>query len=117
MLDVEKITQLKQQLITEKDAVRIRLDDALTTLTGSNTSHVPTSHLIKLCRKENDILHQEGLRLEKLDAALCALYTGLYGLCADCEDDIELQDLEQDPAEPRCKQCREQDHYHHDIPK
>ncbi|WP_245621580.1 TraR/DksA family transcriptional regulator [Enterovibrio calviensis] len=113
MLDIEIVAQLQKKLINEKETVRSRLEDALITLTGLDISNVPTAHLIKLCRRESDSLHEDGLRLEKIDAALCSIHTGLYGLCADCEESIDLEDLQSDPAELRCQECRNHNHYHH----
>ncbi|WP_413110574.1 TraR/DksA C4-type zinc finger protein [Thaumasiovibrio sp. DFM-14] len=46
-------------------------------------------------------------RIERLDAAICADRIGMYGTCTDCEDTIALYDLEIDPAEPRCFECRQ----------
>ncbi|CZF80077.1 RNA polymerase-binding transcription factor DksA [Grimontia celer] len=114
MIDTETVAQLQQKLANEKEAVRSRLEDALISLTGLDVSNVPTAHLIKLCRKERSAtLHEEGLRLEKIDAALCAIHTGLYGLCADCEEEIEEKDILSDPAESRCRACRTHSRYHH----
>ncbi|SMY33000.1 RNA polymerase-binding transcription factor DksA [Photobacterium malacitanum] len=59
-------------------------------------------------------LFDMAIRLEKVDAAVCSFKLGMYGLCADCEEEIEYSDLEQDPAQPRCKACREHSRYHHD---
>lgn len=56
--------------------------------------------------------HALFLRLMKLDAALCQLDLGLYGLCADCETDIEVERLSQDPTEQRCFACAQ--HYEHE---
>ncbi|KXF81412.1 TraR/DksA C4-type zinc finger protein [Enterovibrio coralii] len=117
MLDIKKVAQLQQNLESEKEEVRSRLEDALIRLTGLETSHVPTAHLIKLCRHESEKLHEDGLRLEKIDAAICAIHTGLFGLCADCEEEIDAHDLEKDAAEPRCSSCREHSLYVHDRPQ
>nr|WP_283104786.1 TraR/DksA C4-type zinc finger protein [Shewanella marisflavi] len=45
------------------------------------------------------------IKLTQLDAALCQLDLGLYGLCADCEADIESDRLNANPLEQRCTQC------------
>jgi RNA polymerase-binding transcription factor DksA len=44
-------------------------------------------------------------RLMRLDAAYCQLELGLYGLCSDCESDIETDRLSADPTEQRCHTC------------
>jgi len=51
-------------------------------------------------------------QLNKLDAAFCQLDLGLYGLCSDCEAEIETERLSQDPTEQRCASCAE--HYQHE---
>nr|WP_227006749.1 TraR/DksA C4-type zinc finger protein [Shewanella donghaensis] len=54
-------------------------------------------------------------QLTRLDAALCQLEIGLYGLCSDCEADIEVERLAADPTEQRCAHCAEkynQEHRH-----
>ncbi|KLV09209.1 dksA-type zinc finger protein [Photobacterium aquae] len=53
------------------------------------------------------------VRMERVDAAVCSGKLGMYGLCADCEEEIAHADLEQDPAQPRCHDCREHNRYHH----
>ncbi|QYJ92313.1 TraR/DksA family transcriptional regulator [Shewanella spartinae] len=45
------------------------------------------------------------IKLTQLDAALCQLDLGLYGLCSDCEADIEAERLNANPLEQRCTQC------------
>ncbi|EKE68751.1 TraR/DksA family transcriptional regulator [Gallaecimonas xiamenensis] len=44
-------------------------------------------------------------RLTQVEAALCQLDLGLYGICCDCEAEIELDRLAADPAEQRCARC------------
>ncbi|AZQ10009.1 TraR/DksA C4-type zinc finger protein [Shewanella khirikhana] len=51
-------------------------------------------------------------RLTRLDAAQCQLDLGLYGLCADCESEIESERLIADPTEQRCLAC--DDHFRHE---
>lgn len=114
MIDKETVAQLQQKLAIEKEAVRSRLEETLMSLTGQDVTNVPTAYLIKLCRHEkNPTIHTDGVRLEKIDAALCAIHTGLFGLCADCEEDIELEDIISDPTESRCRACRTHSRYHH----
>lgn len=46
-------------------------------------------------------------RLKRVDAALCQMDLGLYGLCSDCEEPLSLAQLEQDPALQRCPRCEQ----------
>ena len=53
--------------------------------------------------------------LMRLDAAICQLDLGLYGLCSDCESEIEASRLQGDPTEQRCSVCASryrQEHRH-----
>ncbi|MBW8186670.1 TraR/DksA C4-type zinc finger protein [Shewanella nanhaiensis] len=52
-------------------------------------------------------------RLTKLDAAFCQLDIGLYGLCADCENEIEPERLAWDMLEQRCAECAENYEHQH----
>ncbi|MFO6421992.1 TraR/DksA family transcriptional regulator [Motilimonas sp. KMU-193] len=45
--------------------------------------------------------------IKRIDAALCQIDLGLYGLCSDCEEPIEMALLSQDPTEQRCFRCKE----------
>lgn len=44
-------------------------------------------------------------RLVQLEAALAQFEIGQYGYCANCEEPIELERLDADPAAQRCKRC------------
>lgn len=50
-------------------------------------------------------LIQPKQRLEQVLAALSQYEIGCYGLCADCEAEIPLAELVQDPAQQRCTKC------------
>ncbi|QIR14860.1 TraR/DksA C4-type zinc finger protein [Shewanella aestuarii] len=56
-------------------------------------------------------------KLMRLDAAYCQLELGLYGLCSDCESDIEPQRLSADPTEQRCHICaiRYKNEHRHEL--
>lgn len=44
-------------------------------------------------------------RLEQVQAAISQIRLGIYGICADCEEVIETERLQQDPASQRCSAC------------
>ena len=44
-------------------------------------------------------------RLLHIEAALCQMELGLYGLCSDCEEPLSGAALDQDPALQRCPSC------------
>lgn len=43
--------------------------------------------------------------LRRIDAALCQYDIGLYGICSDCEEEIEPERLDADPCVQRCGKC------------
>lgn len=45
-------------------------------------------------------------KLQMIDAALSQFEMGLYGVCADCEDHISVEELQKTPYLQRCKHCR-----------
>ncbi|ABV86825.1 TraR/DksA C4-type zinc finger protein [Shewanella pealeana] len=49
--------------------------------------------------------HPLFIQLMSLDAARCQLEIGLYGVCSDCENEIEAERLAEDPLEQRCASC------------
>jgi DnaK suppressor protein len=50
------------------------------------------------------------MQLTKLDAAFCQLDIDLYGLCSDCENEIEPERLAKDLLEQRCANKYEHQH-------
>jgi RNA polymerase-binding transcription factor DksA len=44
-------------------------------------------------------------QMQRVSAALCQIDLGLYGLCSDCEENIELERLNNDPSTQRCQRC------------
>jgi len=49
-------------------------------------------------------LHVSEIR--EIDAALMRLARGGFGICADCEDEIELERLKAQPTAWRCSPCQ-----------
>ena len=48
--------------------------------------------------------HVEEIR--DIDAALIRIASGTYGVCQDCEQDINIQRLQAFPSAKRCPQCQ-----------
>ena len=46
-------------------------------------------------------------KLMRLEAAYCQLELDLYGICSDCEKEIEPLRLIADPTEQRCAKCEQ----------
>lgn len=79
---------------------------------GANFANLKLTELIDKLALTPLAEHPLFCRLNKLDAAFCQLDLGLYGLCSDCEAEIESARLNQDPTEQRCGACAE--HYLHE---
>lgn len=112
-MDTEILAQLKRALDAEKSRLSDSLISHFLALHGKDYSQQTTAALIAQSCQQQEPIRTEGKRLEQVDAALCALDLEIYGLCADCESEISLADLQNDPAEQRCRQCRESSHYFH----
>ncbi|WKE64444.1 TraR/DksA C4-type zinc finger protein [Gallaecimonas kandeliae] len=61
---------------------------------GASLALLPDRQLYGLCQ-----------RLGQVEAALCQLDLGLFGICSDCDGEIEVERLVADPAEQRCSTC------------
>lgn len=58
--------------------------------------------------------HREALFLKKVEEALVRIHKGEFGVCADCEDEIELKRLEARPTATLCVNCKEaEEHREH----
>ncbi|WP_087021777.1 TraR/DksA C4-type zinc finger protein [Thaumasiovibrio subtropicus] len=108
---VAKHDQLLQRIENEFDDLSLKLIEKLTEESDYSPEHLracDTEQLIKLGEGSLHIVTRDmAKRVEKLDAALCADKIGMYGTCTDCEEAIAIYDLEIDPAEPRCFECRQ----------
>lgn len=80
---------------------------------GENHPQLSLSAIIDRLAESHLAEHPLFARINRLDAALCQLELGLYGLCADCETDISRERLTTDPTEQRCHQCAEQYEHEH----
>lgn len=99
-------------LLTQELKNKIRINSLITD--PADVEKAELSDLIMMAKASFiPALFDTAMRLEKVDAAVCSFKLGMYGLCADCEEEIEWCDLEKDPAQPRCKACRENSRYHH----
>lgn len=92
-------TQIRQQLIAELEAAR--LDDI-----GVSPAQCEVESLVAMARTVlGPGVEAPIARLLHLDAALCQMELGLYGLCSDCEEPLDPIALDNDPAMQRCPRC------------
>lgn len=83
-----------------KDELQISQDD-LPDETDLAVSEVNQSLVFKLKDRER-------MMLQKIDEALARLDEGSFGVCADCEENIEPKRLEVSPMSTHCISCKEQ---------
>ncbi|SIQ12383.1 transcriptional regulator, TraR/DksA family [Aeromonas sp. RU39B] len=73
---------------------------------GRTPAESDVEQLVQLARRVLPAQFEPQLaQLIHVDAALCQMELGLYGLCSDCEEPLELAALENDPATQRCPRC------------
>ena len=101
-----------QPLRQRLSAIETELRQELTAI-AADLSNLPLSDIVEQLA-DQQLCHQ-GIyaRLVRLDAAICQLDLGLYGLCSDCEAEISAGRLQQDPTEQRCEQCEEHHRHEH----
>ncbi|MEI6859769.1 MAG: TraR/DksA C4-type zinc finger protein [Shewanella sp.] len=69
--------------------------------------------LIALLTKAGLSGHPLFSQITQVDAAVCQLDIGLYGLCSDCENEIESERLNINPVEQRCTRCAKSHEHEH----
>lgn len=93
------LAEVRQRLVDDINAVR--LNDL-----SPDPAHCDSEQLASLARRLLPIDVETRVHtLLQLEAALCQMEMGLYGLCADCEDPLDPAALDQDPALQRCPRC------------
>jgi len=65
------------------------------------TTDVEQAMRMRLCNRE-------ALYLKKVDEALQRIEDGLFGLCEECDEQIELKRLEARPTATLCVSCKEE---------
>jgi len=100
----DMLTERKKQILKNigkslKDISLLKNDDV-----GDEADHaaVSTDRMI-----EEAINQQLTKELHEIDYALGKIYTGTYGICEMCEEDISFQRLKVKPQAKYCIACRE----------
>ncbi|WP_028773017.1 TraR/DksA C4-type zinc finger protein [Shewanella waksmanii] len=103
-----------RQVLSEVEAdLRADLERQQISQLGSLASSATISELIEILTQLKRCDDPLFIQLTKLDAAYCQLDIGMYGLCADCESEIESHRLQQDPLEQRCAACSAEFYHQH----
>ncbi|WP_432452775.1 MULTISPECIES: TraR/DksA family transcriptional regulator [unclassified Agarivorans] len=99
---LQQLEQLKSEIISfltasEKSSMK---------LTADKLQAMSNEQLIDQALKlQYTELNNQLKQLKRVDAALCQIDLGLYGLCSDCEEVIEQERLDNDPSTQRCQCC------------
>ncbi|CAM4508450.1 YteA family regulatory protein [Paenibacillus endophyticus] len=108
------IKLLQSRLLDEQSEIEQRLEnndhyglsESLRDDTGELTSidNHPGDTATELYEREKDValLEQEELHLQRIDAALQAISSGTYGICATCNEPIPLERLDAVPDTLHC---------------
>jgi RNA polymerase-binding transcription factor DksA len=108
-----QLKQYKSALLQSLDRVRYEITDILMhssdacyKLIAKQLQIIPADELLDLVIKFNDPnISSQISELKRIDAALNNIEIGMYGLCADCEAQLTIEQLDLDPARQRCSNC------------
>ncbi len=102
-----ELSQLESNLRIEIGKLAHRKHITLDTQTNS------LCELITLLTQAGLSEHPLFNQITQIDAAICQLDIGLYGLCSDCENEIESERLNVNPVEQRCTRCAKSHEHEH----
>ncbi|WP_341503578.1 hypothetical protein [Gallaecimonas sp. GXIMD4217] len=112
MLAASQLTEFRQRLEKEQNTLLAQTATRLTELGVANkVIYALRQQGLDGIQQYVDALHDRQLhglteRLGRVEAALCQLDLGLFGLCADCESEIPPRLLDSDPTTQRCNDCQ-----------
>ncbi|WP_160061781.1 TraR/DksA C4-type zinc finger protein [Psychromonas sp. L1A2] len=104
---------LQQNLLAEftqlKEKVKVRLTASSKQYLNDLVKDVDTMNadalIDSLVHSESHSLNLYKTQIQSIDAALQGIELGLYGLCSDCEVEIEVEELFECPTKQRCTAC------------
>ncbi|UJF18770.1 TraR/DksA C4-type zinc finger protein [Vibrio sp. SS-MA-C1-2] len=105
----QTVKQYHQRLLSEFNL----LQQQLPTSDGKIPDNLQLSNSHTSAIALNPDLGHTFQRFLQVESALSSISIELFGLCVDCEDEIEEERLEQDPATLRCQACEEKSRYKH----
>ncbi|PKF63831.1 molecular chaperone DnaK [Psychromonas sp. psych-6C06] len=114
-LNETQLAQLKLQLNSDLIKIRasintifLKSDHASHHLAVKNLARLSADELIEFTSKvENNELKDNVEQLKKLDASLVSIEQGMYGLCSDCESELLVASLFENPTRQRCPDCEQ----------
>ena len=91
-----------------QDIIQILIDSENTNdhLTAKKIQNLSRDELLDIiCQLSVPAINGKTLTIKSIDAALNNIDIDMYGLCADCENEIGLEALKKDPTQQRCADC------------
>ena len=112
-LNEVQLSQFKELLNVEQAQIRSSIDaifkasnHASYHLAANNFPQLSTDELIEFTQKIDDTnLANKVEKLKKVDASLISIELGMFGLCSDCETELDIELLESTPTRQRCPDC------------
>ncbi len=107
-LSKEKIEEYKKDLSEEREEVQERLESLKKNLDFGDDVDSGDEETDESEEFANYIDVKMNLeeRLEDINRALEKIKAGTYGVCEECEQEIEEEVLEANPASVLCKKCK-----------
>lgn len=104
----QKIQAIRKLLVRQREALLSEAEEALNSLPGQAalpdvgdqaSAEADTSFMFQLREREQKLL-------KKIDAALEMIDTGVFGICEDCGQEIDIKRLEARPVTTMCIICK-----------
>ncbi len=104
----EKIQQIKLKLLKQRESLRNEAESALNELPGQTifpdlgdqaTAETDRNFMLRLRGREQRLL-------KKIDEAIDRIDNGLFGICDDCGNEIDIKRLEARPVTTMCIECK-----------
>ena len=108
----EQIIQFRKQLIALKDELigalaKAENDIKPVVLDQAAVGRVSRNDAMQMQQMALESSRRRERRLISVDQALKRLEKQIYGICVDCEEEINVRRLEIDPIAIRCIKCAE----------
>lgn len=104
----QKIQAIRKLLVRQREALLSEAEEALNSLPGQAalpdvgdqaSAEADTSFMFQLREREQKLL-------KKIDAALDMINAGVFGICEDCGQEIDIKRLEARPVTTMCITCK-----------
>lgn len=101
--------QLNSQLIkvrTTINAIFLESDHTSHHLAAKNLTLLSVDELIEFASQIESVSLKKNVdKLKQVDASLNNIEHSMYGLCSDCENELPVEALAENPTIQRCKTC------------